>query len=404
MSEWCGTKVPVKIPRHIEYKPKPVKDTLSTMKNLSSLMIDLAYYSIVYNDKRLAFEVLRLEDYIDELWVLLAMQASLAARDAEDAESMLSILKLASSTNKLSDAAADIAILPIIGIKPHIAIRAAILYSDEVVSKIEIKNGSRVANKSIEVLFSELGIALDIIALRRRHRWYISPDPDFKLKKGDILIVRGSKETVKVLREYVKDKVPLEEDLKPAPMDTRFALELANLKNLSELMIDLAYLSVLTNDKDAAMEVLELEEYMDSKHLEVAEDIIESFRNTSANEIIGLLRVIEGFETISDAAAEIAGIVISDIPPHPILREIEKEAEERVLKVPILKDMIGKTLSELSLDRVGANILAIKRRGKWIVDPSPECKLEKGDILILKCYEEGLEQLIKILKLSTEKM
>ena len=394
--------MPVKIPRHIEYKPRPVKDILSTMRNISSLMIDLAYYSIVHNDKRLAFEVLRLEDYIDELWVLLAMQASLAVRDAEDAEAMLSILKLASSTNKLSDAAADIAILPIVGIKPHIAIRAAILYSDEIVSKIEIKDGSKVSDKPIEKIFNDLKIALDIIALRRQHRWYISPDPDFKLKQNDILIVRGSKESISVFREVVKDKVPMEEDIRPAPMDTRFAMELANLKNLSELMIDLAYLSVLTNDKDAAMEVLELEEYMDSKHLEVAEDIIESFKDASANEIIGLLRVIEGFEVISDAAAEIAGIVISDIPPHPILREIEKEAEERVLKAALPKSVIGKRIAELSLDRVGANVLAIKRRGKWIVDPPPDCKLEEGDILIIKCYEEGLQQLSKILELRRE--
>lgn len=394
--------MPVKIPRHIEYKPRPVKDILSTMRNISSLMIDLAYYSIVHNDKRLAFEVLRLEDYIDELWVLLAMQASLAVRDAEDAEAMLSILKLASSTNKLSDAAADIAILPIVGIKPHIAIRAAILYSDEIVSKIEIKDGSKVSDKPIEKIFNDLKMALDIIALRRQHRWYISPDPDFKLKQNDILIVRGSKESISVFREVVKDKVPMEEDIRPAPMDTRFAMELANLKNLSELMIDLAYLSVLTNDKDAAMEVLELEEYMDSKHLEVAEDIIESFKDASANEIIGLLRVIEGFEVISDAAAEIAGIVISDIPPHPILREIEKEAEERVLKAALPKSVIGKRIAELSLDRVGANVLAIKRRGKWIVDPPPDCKLEEGDILIIKCYEEGLQQLSKILELRRE--
>ncbi len=394
--------MPVKIPRHIEYKPRPVKDILSTMRNISSLMIDLAYYSIVHNDKRLAFEVLRLEDYIDELWVLLAMQASLAVRDAEDAEAMLSILKLASSTNKLSDAAADIAILPIVGIKPHIAIRAAILYSDEIVSKIEIKDGSKVSDKPIEKVFNDLKMALDIIALRRQHRWYISPDPDFKLKQNDILIVRGSKESISVFREVVKDKVPMEEDIRPAPMDTRFAMELANLKNLSELMIDLAYLSVLTNDKDAAMEVLELEEYMDSKHLEVAEDIIESFKDASANEIIGLLRVIEGFEVISDAAAEIAGIVISDIPPHPILREIEKEAEERVLKAALPKSVIGKRIAELSLDRVGANVLAIKRRGKWIVDPPPDCKLEEGDILIIKCYEEGLQQLSKILELRRE--
>jgi len=45
----------------IAYKPIPVRELLSEMKNLSELMIDLAYSAALFNDKELAEVVLDLE-------------------------------------------------------------------------------------------------------------------------------------------------------------------------------------------------------------------------------------------------------------------------------------------------------------------------------------------------------
>ena len=51
----------------IEYKPIPVSDLLLEMKNLSELMIDLAYSAALFNDKELAEDVIELESRIDTL-------------------------------------------------------------------------------------------------------------------------------------------------------------------------------------------------------------------------------------------------------------------------------------------------------------------------------------------------
>ena len=48
----------------IEYKPIPVHDLLLEMKNLSELMIDLAYSAALFNDKELAEDVIELEGRI----------------------------------------------------------------------------------------------------------------------------------------------------------------------------------------------------------------------------------------------------------------------------------------------------------------------------------------------------
>ncbi len=90
------------------------------MKNLSELMIDLAYSSALYNDKDLAEDVLALEDRVDYLSYLLDMEIMVAARDAKDAEALVGVSIVAASTDKISDAAADIAAIVTrnIGIHP----------------------------------------------------------------------------------------------------------------------------------------------------------------------------------------------------------------------------------------------------------------------------------------------
>ena len=72
----------------VEYKPVSVRDLLVEMKDLSELMIDLAYSAALFHSKELAEEVLELEKRVDTLTYILDMNAMLAARDAGDAESL----------------------------------------------------------------------------------------------------------------------------------------------------------------------------------------------------------------------------------------------------------------------------------------------------------------------------
>ena len=64
----------------IEYKPIPVRELLLEMKNLSELMIDLAYSAALYNDKDLAEDVLALESRVDTLAYLLEMEIMVAIK------------------------------------------------------------------------------------------------------------------------------------------------------------------------------------------------------------------------------------------------------------------------------------------------------------------------------------
>src|SRR5512139_1062430 len=93
----------------IKFKPIPVSELLTEMKNLSELMIHLAYSAALFNDKELAEDIIELEARVDTLAYLLDMEIMIAARDAKDAEALLGVSTVAAATDKISDAAADIA-------------------------------------------------------------------------------------------------------------------------------------------------------------------------------------------------------------------------------------------------------------------------------------------------------
>jgi len=176
---------------------------------------------------------------------------------------------------------------------------------------------------------------------------------------------------------------------------TRFV----ELKNTSELMIDLAYSSLMLNSKDLAEEVERLEEYMDKLHTDFELLALTSdFKKEEASGFLGLIRLGVATEKIADAAAEMAEVVLRDIEPHPVLKLAIREAEETVIQACVTEDspLISKTLKEAQVPKeTGMWILAIKR-GEKSLRPKPDTKIQLGDILIASGYAEGVEDFRKL--------
>jgi uncharacterized protein with PhoU and TrkA domain len=171
------------------------------------------------------------------------------------------------------------------------------------------------------------------------------------------------------------------------------------LKNTSELMIDLAYSSLMLNSKDLAEEVQRLEESMDKMHTDFELLALTSgFKKAEASGFLGLIRLGVATERIADAAAEMAEVVLRDIEPHPVLKLAIKEAEETVTQACVTEgsQLIDKTLKEVRVpEETGMWILAIKR-GEKSLRPKPDTKIQLGDILIASGYAEGVEDLQKL--------
>lgn len=186
--------------REIEYQPIPVRNLVIEMKNLSELMIDLAYSCVLFNDGDLAEEVMELEKRVDYLSYLLLMNASLAVRDKDDAEQIAGIMKAASSANKISDAAADIAGLIVRNIGIPKILQQAISQAEEIVGRAVVLSKSVLVGKTLAEINLEEEIGCDIIAIQRKRVWTIRPPDSWKLHKGDRVIVRGTEEGIEKLR------------------------------------------------------------------------------------------------------------------------------------------------------------------------------------------------------------
>jgi uncharacterized protein with PhoU and TrkA domain len=185
----------------IKYKPIPVSALLLEMKNLSELMIDLAYSAALFNDRNLAEDVIELESRVDTLAYLLDMEIMIAARDAKDAEALIGVSTVAAATDKISDAAADIAgiVTHNIGVNPLVS--EMFEKVEERLTKATVKESSSLIGKRIKELRLAPNLGVDIIAIRRKSEWLIDPKGAERIQVGDVLVIRGAPAGSKQFKE-----------------------------------------------------------------------------------------------------------------------------------------------------------------------------------------------------------
>ncbi|MCW4018682.1 MAG: potassium channel protein [Candidatus Bathyarchaeota archaeon] len=198
----------------IEYKPIPVRDLLIEMKNISELMIDLAYSAALFNDKELAEDVLTLEEYVDNLSYLLDMEIMVAAQgDPSDAQDLIGVSTVASAADKISDAAADIADIVTRNIGIHPIVGEIFENVQERLMKATVKKDSVIVGKQLKELDLAARMGVDVIAIRRNRDWIINPEEDERIYSGDILITRGAPEGTKEFKDLAEGKLTtLEEE------------------------------------------------------------------------------------------------------------------------------------------------------------------------------------------------
>lgn len=379
----------------IVYKPIPVRELLLEMKNLSELMIDLAYSAALYNDKDLAEDVLALESRVDSLSYLLDMEIMIAARDAKDAEGLIGVSIVAASTDKISDAAADIAAIVTRNIGIHPIIGEIFKKVEERLMKVTVKPNSEIIKQMIGELNLAARMGVDIIAIRRNNDWILNPKKTETVFQGDILITRGAPSGIEEFKDLAEGKLATLDTEKRAKFE-EIVSRFVELKDTSELMIDLAYSSLMLNSKELAEEVERLEERMDQLHTDFELLALTSdFKKEEASGFLGLIRLGVATEKIADAAADMAEVVLRGIEPHPILKLTIKEAEETVTQACVTADspLVGKSLKEARVhEETGMWVLVIKRNDNC-VRPRGDSKIASGDVLVASGYAEGADAL-----------
>ena len=114
---------------------------------------------------------------------------------------------------------------------------------------------------------------------------------------------------------------------------------LAEAKNTSELMVDLAYAAIFYNSEDFSEEVFRLEDRLNDLVFDMRSLAILAARSPADSEqMAGILQVVQDIEKIGNAANDIAKIVVKRLGIPPELLQDIPEAEEIPSRVRIHAD------------------------------------------------------------------
>ena len=171
---------------------------------------------------------------------------------------------------------------------------------------------------------------------------------------------------------------------------------LAEMKDTAELLIDLSYSAVLFGSDELAEEVLELEARMDVLQMRARMSLLMAARSPEDAEALApVLGVVGAAEKVSDAAGDIAKVVLEDIGLPDAMRGALPEAVETVVRATVAADspFADRTLADIHLEtETGVRAIALRRGGEWLFNPKAETTLTVGDVVLFRGPEDGISE------------
>ncbi len=374
----------------VEYEPVGVKQLLVSMKDVSELIVDLAYSALLHNSDALAEEVLKLESRMDVLQMQARMNMLMAARSTTDAKQLAPVLGIIGAAEKISEAAGEMAQVVLNEDEIPGAIRAALPEAVEVLARATVDEGSVYAGRSLGEIDLETETGVRVIGIKDGDNWMLTPDRDTSLSADDVVLLRGAELNLSEVYESVTGdhyEGPPEVDNQIADLE-RAVDTIVLMKNVSELSVDLAYASVLFDDDELAEEVHALEVEVDGLQARLEAWILRAASEVDDPvRLRGLLRLAGSAELISDAALEITEGILRDIDTHPVIAESVRESDVAVRRAKIHSGSTyeGQTIRDLVGETPGISVIAIHRQDdEWVFYPEADDGLSVGDVILVR--------------------
>lgn len=172
---------------------------------------------------------------------------------------------------------------------------------------------------------------------------------------------------------------------------------LIEMKNKSELMLDLAYSALLYHNKDIAKEVIELEDRINNLYEDIQRKSLQLCKDDkSIDRSIILIRMADAIERFADCALDIADVVLREIELHPVLKKSLEESDVVMLKKTVGESsyLDGKSIGETKIAiEIGMWIVAVRRKNDWYYGPKKDFRFKEGDVIFVKGPEESEKKL-----------
>lgn len=382
--------------------PRNVKELLTAGKDVAELMLDLAFASVFLDEEKLAGEVLRLEDRMDEAVHELRILCMLATRSREDAEQLAGVLGMVHAMEEIADAAEDVARITLRELGVPKELRDDLRFADEVTARVKIRPGSEMIGATLRDLQLPSDTGMWVIALRREVEYEWGPDADTTLLEGDVLFLQGPAEGIDLVRE----KAGGEPFGLAAPGGSgrlsnldRAVDILIEMKNGAEAAVGLAYSAVLFHDTGLASEVSGIEDRCDGLYHDLQHWVLRAaaeLEDDELDQLRALLQIGASTEAITDAAQEMTRLAEEPDEVHPVIRAALADTDEQIadVRVAVDSELAGRSLGELRLrTSVGTEVLALQRHGRWLYKPRATRRIETEDRLLVLGPEEGIARL-----------
>ena len=183
-------------------------DILVEMKDLAEAAVGLAYSALLFNNRALAAEVGTLEARADILQDELESWVLRAAPEARDVDELRGLIRLASASESICDAARDMTWYVEHGEALHPVVQLALEETEETSAETVVDAGTPADGKSLRDLRLETETGMFVLAVQRGARWVYRPRAGFVLRAGDRLIAVGPEEGEEELAALCRTEVP----------------------------------------------------------------------------------------------------------------------------------------------------------------------------------------------------
>lgn len=180
-----------------------IKENILQMKNMSELMLDLAYSAIFLGDERITREVDSLSEKIKQLE---NETVKYVFRIKESDEKRILLLDMVDHVKDIAIAARHIALLAKRSKDFPTVIKDILKDSDERVVAEKISSASSLGNTTVGQLKLRTHVGIRVIAVQRRDMWYFGITREFGLAAGDLLVAVCSAHAETLLHELAVGK------------------------------------------------------------------------------------------------------------------------------------------------------------------------------------------------------
>ncbi len=385
-------------------EPRNLREMLAEAKDMSELMVDLAYAALFFDDPDMADEVEQLEAQISDLVHKMRALAIIAVRNPREAEAMSAVLQVISAVEGIANDAVDIAkiVSRRLGIPRQLVVDMS--SAEEVSHRVEVAAGSHFANRPLSAFELPVVTGMRVLAVRRGRTWLVDPGGDDILNPGDALFLRGSPDGIVRLRELAGAPMwhaPAPEEGGALSDLDRAVDTLIEMKDLSEVAVGLAYSALVFRDRSLAAKVRHLEDRLDEMKIRLELWVLRAAGDdVDPSRLRGLLHLGAAAEDLGDQAKQMVWIIErSSDDLHPVLHVALGDTDDIVVRMPVAdgSSADGKRLGELDLAiEPGFNVLALERGGRYLYRPRRHVELRSGDQILANGPEEGRAALAEL--------